>query len=304
MLNYYALQALSLIAREKSFAKAARTLHITQPAISQRIRLLEDQLGEQLITRAHPPRLSAVGSQLVQHFEQVQQLEHELGLSQEDTGLANQTPTITIGVNADSLGTWLIPVLSPWARTQRMRIEFLVEDEDYSFELIRQGQVAGAISSRERALHGCNVERLGKLEYACVASPSYQQQHWKGKSSAKARLMQLATLPCIAFGRKDDMQENFLRQHLGLMNPQLQPHYIASNQAYLEAICHGWGWGLVPRIQAQPLLKARKLVELCTGYELGVALYWHQWRQSSTLGKELAQLLVKGARKVLGGTGV
>ena len=44
------LEVLVAVAREKSFSRAAETLHRTQPAVSQAIRRLETELGEPLLS--------------------------------------------------------------------------------------------------------------------------------------------------------------------------------------------------------------------------------------------------------------
>ncbi|MCC7186024.1 MAG: LysR family transcriptional regulator, partial [Acidobacteria bacterium] len=46
------LRAFVVVATERSFSRAARILHRTQPAVSQAIRRLEDACGERLIDRA------------------------------------------------------------------------------------------------------------------------------------------------------------------------------------------------------------------------------------------------------------
>ena len=45
MLDYASLSALASVVREGSFERAARALHVTPSAISQRIRLLEERVG-------------------------------------------------------------------------------------------------------------------------------------------------------------------------------------------------------------------------------------------------------------------
>ena len=51
MLDYFSLAALAAVVREGSFERAARALHVTPSAVSQRIRLLEERVGCALVVR-------------------------------------------------------------------------------------------------------------------------------------------------------------------------------------------------------------------------------------------------------------
>ena len=51
MLDYPGLQALAAVVREGSFERAARALHVTPSAVSQRVKLLEERLGRVLVVR-------------------------------------------------------------------------------------------------------------------------------------------------------------------------------------------------------------------------------------------------------------
>ena len=50
------LNAFVAVAPERSFSRGGQGLHRTQPAVSQAIRRLEDELGEQLFDRSSQER--------------------------------------------------------------------------------------------------------------------------------------------------------------------------------------------------------------------------------------------------------
>eukprot|EP01035_Chromulina_nebulosa_P057399 gene57399-78639_t len=78
MLDYAALNALAAVVREGSFERAARALHVTPSAVSQRIRQLEERTGGALLVRGQPCVATEAGLQLCRHVERVGMLEHEL----------------------------------------------------------------------------------------------------------------------------------------------------------------------------------------------------------------------------------
>lgn len=74
------LQAFELVAAERSFSKAAKKLHRTQPAISQAIRRLEDELGDRLFDRAsRNGTLTEAGVLLREHASRLLRLAADAG---------------------------------------------------------------------------------------------------------------------------------------------------------------------------------------------------------------------------------
>lgn len=58
--------------RTRHFGKAAENLYLTQSAVSARIRLLEQQVGMQLFTRArNNVQLTSAGEKLIRHAENI-----------------------------------------------------------------------------------------------------------------------------------------------------------------------------------------------------------------------------------------
>lgn len=70
VLNAIHLRTLREVARQESFSRAARTLHLSQPAVSHHVRQLEETLGARLLDRvgkrAYPTPL---GARVLEHAE-------------------------------------------------------------------------------------------------------------------------------------------------------------------------------------------------------------------------------------------
>jgi len=67
-----ALRSFYHVARERSFSRAAKNLHISQPAMSVRIKTLETELGERLFDRARKGvQLTEAGAVLYESAEKI-----------------------------------------------------------------------------------------------------------------------------------------------------------------------------------------------------------------------------------------
>jgi len=142
--DYRTLQALDAVIRERGFERAAQKLCITQSAVSQRIKQLENMFGQPLLVRTVPPRPTEQGQKLLALLRQVELLEDEW-LGDEQTG---STPLLlSLAVNADSLATWLLPALAPVLADSPIRLNLQVEDETRTQERLRRGEVVGGAQS-------------------------------------------------------------------------------------------------------------------------------------------------------------
>ncbi|MDN5569471.1 MAG: LysR family transcriptional regulator, partial [Paracoccus sp. (in: a-proteobacteria)] len=78
MLDYAGARAVAMIVQTGSFEGAARVLNVTQSAVSQRVRNLEERLGTVLIQRGQPCTATEAGAWLCRHMEHVGMLEESL----------------------------------------------------------------------------------------------------------------------------------------------------------------------------------------------------------------------------------
>lgn len=295
MLDYSALSALASVVREGSFERAARALHVTPSAISQRIRLLEERIGCALVVRAQPCRPTETGRRLCQHVDRVRLLEHELEgavptLAPE--GLA-RVP-LPVAVNADSLATWFAPAVAAFAAEAPVLMEIAVDDQDHTAEWLRSGAVLAAVTGSGRPVAGCDSRALGAMRYVAAASPDFMARHFSAGVGAGS----LARAPSLVFNAKDELQAQWARR-LCHRQVELPRHILPSSQAFVTATLAGMGWGLHPQVLIARHLKDGSLVELLPKTPLDVPLHWQQARAASALLGGLTRQLVAAARRAL-----
>jgi LysR family transcriptional regulator (chromosome initiation inhibitor) len=268
-LNPGQLDALVAIAEHGSFEAAARELHITPSAVSQRVRALEAMAGQVLVSRGAPCRPTPHGERLVRLGRQTRLLYDEASAA---LG-AVATVELPVAVNADSLTTWFRDVLATAAGWDGTAIRLQVEDQAYSQQLLRSGDVLAAVTSDQEAVQGCSVEPLGALRYVPAAAASFAGR-WR-----RGRAPDWAAMPAVVFGAKDDLQRDMLRRR---DVPQLPPvvHQVPTSADFLAAVRIGLGWGMLPEPQARADLAAGQLVRL-SGDVLDVPLFWQRWRLDS-----------------------
>jgi LysR family transcriptional regulator (chromosome initiation inhibitor) len=297
-LNQPQLDALVAIADTGSFEAAARVLHVTPSAVSQRIRALEAAAGQVLVSRGAPGRPTAQGERLVQLGRQVRLL-HDEAREQLGAGAAVDLP---VAVNADSLATWFRDVLAeaadPAAGWGTTSVQLHVEDQAHSQELLRRGEVLAAVTSNEAAVQGCAVEFLGTLRYVPAASPRLAARFRRADEAdgVTRDALDWAAMPMLMFNEKDQMQDEALAR-LAVTGPPVV-HRVPSSADFLEAIRLGLGWGMLPDLQAGPGLEAGELVRL-PGEVASVPLYWQHWRLESPRLSQLTQAVRRAAGRHL-----
>lgn len=293
MLDYRLVEALAAVVLEGGFDKAARALHLTQPAVSQRVKALEDALGTLLVVRSSPPQATAEGQRVVEHFLKVGQLEDDLsrGLSREPE---QEWSTLRVGVNADSLATWFLGAVRPFLEAERVLLDVSVEDQDLSHELLRDGVVAACLGTRSEPLQGCRCLALGRMDYLCLATPDFAARWFPQGLTPEA----VQRAPAVVFNRKDRMHARFLAGLLG-REMRFPAHYLPSSEQFLELVAAGLAYGMVPGLQARERLASGELADLAPGRAEAAALYWHAWGLRTGRLDRLTAQVVRAARAVL-----
>ena len=103
------LRVFSIAARHMSFTKAANELHLTQSAVSHRVRALEEELGMPLFNRL-PRRLklTRAGQALAQRVDQAVA---DIARTIADLDLGGDTQRLTVTLLPSVASRWLVPRL-------------------------------------------------------------------------------------------------------------------------------------------------------------------------------------------------
>ena len=294
MLDYKLLDALAKVVELQSFDLAAKHLYITQSAISQRIKSLEENIGQPVLIRSQPIKVTTAGEKLLSHYAMVQQLENEMLPS-----LLPNAPVeplkVSLAINADSLATWFISALSPILSKYLVELNLIVERESVTLDKLKNGSAIGAVSSIAKPLAGYRAFKLGDINYILVASKSFQARYFtKGLTTESLKMA-----PGISYDHKDDMHTRFISQHFNLAASEYYCHTVRSSEAFVELAKQGLAYCLVPELQIKDELATGELVNLCADKQLVETLYWHSWVLVKGVNKKISEEIVNYGQKLL-----
>ena len=266
------LTAFAAVVELGSFEAAAQRLHVTPSAISQRIKALEQRVGQVLIVRGKPSTATAAGIPLLRLAAQTAMLESE-ALAELGGGSGAQT-RIALAVNADSMATWFTAVLG---QVPDVLFDIRIEDQDHSARLLREGEVMGAVTTERTPVPGCRAQPLGVMRYVPVASPGYVERHLPDGFTSDA----LAVAPSLAWNRDDALQDMLVRRAFRRAIAR-SVHYVPTAEGFGAAVGAGLGWGMYPEHLAAARLADGSFVRI-SEVHLDVPLFWQCWKLDSPM---------------------
>jgi DNA-binding transcriptional LysR family regulator len=239
------------------FRRAADALRVTQPAISARIKALEESLGVSLFERGKTGMaLSAAGRALRPHAEQ---LLHSVALARQAVHdlRPSSAGAITIAA-ALSICTYLLPDVLKRFQAAHPKTLITVRS-GHSKEVLEMVLAGEAEMGLARSLHHPEVETVSLRDdpLVLVAAP--------GSSMAKAgraRLEEVAVQPLILFdrGSSDWTLSHGLFRRAGLVpNVVLEVESIEAAKRMVE---RGLGVAFLPQIAVVHEIRRRRLLAI------------------------------------------
>lgn len=288
MLDYKLIEAFAVVVQEGGFEKAAGKLHITQSAVSQRIKLLEEQFGQIILLRTVPPQPTPFGRELLGLYNQVSRLESDLLTPYEVEG--EEFTSLPIGVNADTLATWFFTVVEPFLLSRKVVLDIMVDDQEETEKLLKDGKVLGCITTRRSPLQGCASHYLGDVEYGIFCSPDFRRKWFPNGVDSES----VKKAPMITFNRKDMLNIKILTKKLGSAPQIFHTHYVPSAELFMDFIENSHAFGAIPHHQSEQPFFDGKICELAPDCKEMVPLFWQCWNLESALLREITERIKQG----------
>lgn len=292
MLNMLQLETFAAVVEHRHFTRAAAALNISRGAASRRVKVLEESLGALLLSREPPLAPTKTGEDVLRYFMSVRLLEDALLRRIMPGSVA--TTALALAVNADSLATWFEPVARQLA-LHHAALEIVVDDQDHTLQALARGDVKGCLSTQRKPVAGFLAEPVGQMRYQCVATRQFASEYFSDGMILPSVLKATAVL----FDRKDTLHDTFLESCFGVSVGKYLKHYFPSPAALLNAIRSGLGYGIVPSMQAEPLIHSGELIALAPRNDLMIDLYWHRWESEPEPLARISALVIDAARKSL-----
>lgn len=288
------LQALSILAQELHFGRAAQRLNMTQPALSQLIRDLETKLGFRVVERTtRKVLLTGPGRSFLSEAEAIlQHLDRAIETSRAEAGQAANS--IRIGAILPTSFEFLPAVLAKFRhRYPKAEVHIETRESPQLVTAVETGALHVALLRSPKNTGTLNIETLKREPFVAAMRVEHPL--------ARAEVLQLADLKseCIVRIARGDLRDAFdeIDEQLEAAGLDINQSQSADNTlTALALVCAGDGISLVPSWAANLPWKEvcfRQVHDLTASIDL--AIVWE-----ATNLPPIAQHFIDVARRTAG----
>lgn len=291
MMNLYQLTTFVTVISEGSMTAAADKLYLTQPAVSQQIRNLEEDLGVELLVRGvRQIKASPQGEVLYEHARKILQLAQQAEIAIKSIG-AELKGLIRIGT-LNSIG---LHIMSPlMGRLMRHNPDLQIKvDYKSGEELVRsfkKGQFDVLILPQLQEEFGLaleNVEEKFLLKEEMWLVVSGKETDIPAQIAAK----ELSHFPLVSFVDEFPGFNGKLHKLLENVGITPKPIFESSNVGTLKRVIEsGLGWGFLPAHSVRKQVRSGRLNHVHIKefhYEIDMTYYFRK----NSEAKQLAEIL-------------
>jgi LysR family transcriptional regulator, low CO2-responsive transcriptional regulator len=251
------MRVFSAVARNLSFTRAARELHLTQPAVSQQMKLLEQEVGLPLFEQiGRKVQLAPAGAELLRYADQALELLREAA---ESLAAMRGLKRGALKLGAVSTAKYFTPsLLSAFSLSYpEVTIKFTVGNRGEIVEQLAANEVDLVIMGRPPRELDTIAEPFAKHPLVIIAPPDHPLAQRR-----RIRLRQLATQQFIlreeGSGTRASMEHIFRERGLTYRASM----EMSSNETIKQAVRAGMGVSLISTHTIGLELATGKLVVL------------------------------------------
>ncbi len=268
MVNLELYRVFYTVAKSGSLTKAAQELYISQPAVSQSIKQLENQLGVTLFNRTHRGmELSASGGKAI-----IGQIEEALNLiesAESKLTVLKTTATGVIKIGAtDSIFYYLLAdkIAEYNEKYPAVKFELISSTSPYTLNLLKEGKCD--IAFINLPLEDSEVKFCGTVSH--LSDIFVVGKKYADLKDEVVPLKKLQELPLMMI-EENTVARRSLSSYLSTLGITLNPDIELANwDLMIKLAAKGMGVGCIPREYCKNQLESGELYELNTDPALPV----------------------------------
>ena len=264
------LQAFKAIVVNRSVHGAAKELFITQTAVTQRLKALEEHLKVSLFERSRRGMLlTPEGAVLLRYCDVTLDLEKTVLSQIQRAGIDMTVNLVITGATSFMQSHVTKRMINVINKFPQLLLEFIYRDDDSPIDLLREGKAQFAIVGIKNLAKEMKSKILRPEAYVLVASPQ-----WAGRKLKDIVERQRI----IDYNPMDEMTFNYLKHYDLLTSTTHERHFANHPEAIVHLVSEGIGYSVLEKSFAEPYIKSGKLHLLNQGktYLNEIALAWYE----------------------------
>lgn len=263
------LIAFMAIVEQQTVHAAAESLHITQTAVTRRLKNLEQKLGVSLFIRSRRGMaLTTEGEALWRYCQSTQVLAGETLAQITGTGI-NSSVRIALAGPSSIMESRILPAINELVTLYpQVLLEMIYRDDEEIVPLLKTGTVQFAILPEEQIAKEMQSKMLTPEIYVLVAS-----KKWKGRRLNDI----LKNERIVDFSPIDNMTFNYLKHFSLFEKIQHERHFVNHPEAIVKMISTEKGYSVLEKVFVEPFLRKGDLILLNKGksYANQIGLAWY-----------------------------
>jgi LysR family transcriptional regulator, nitrogen assimilation regulatory protein len=249
------LKYFSQVLESGSFSKAASKLHVAQPALSQHVRHMEEELGVKLLYRSTKGvTATEAGERLFRHAERILAEFSEIP-DKVRGGTSTPRGEVRFGMPGTVSELLAAPLIeAARARYPGVRIRVVEAMSGFILQWVQQGEVDLAMIYSTSDPHGLVVHHALSEEIGLFCSSTLQDR--ADLPDGNVSLTDAARLPLVIPGRRHGLRE-LIEDAATVAGVTIEPSVeIDSYSQIKKLVTRGLGYGILPRMAIDPEAEA------------------------------------------------